>query len=413
MNFAAIGTDSDILRLMEAARAAGHEIIWVGDIRPADAARVDEIVPPSTRSMLDWDHVLWELLLDRATAGGVLIGRGTASQDLRAEQLKRLVAEGVPILVSHPIVDSVLTYYELDMMRREGDRIVRHFNPLATHPMVADAAKWVRDGHPVVGAISQVSSERRIHDPQRHAVLAHLARDVEMLAEVTGSIRRVTAIGPRGDEESLAALQIQMTTDGPATLRWSLGPRTQRDTEITTTLVGELGTVALRLQETAGERPHQWSVAVVAEGQQAKPPVPDFDAAHDAMQRFAEAVTAGTAKSENATSTWSAATRAMEVVDAATLSLQKGRTMDVLQQQLTERLAFQGTMAAIGCGLLLLGFCVVVLIAMLGGIEGLAGQKFLPSWPVVMLAVLAFFLLLQGVPLLATKSQRRRPQRHE
>jgi hypothetical protein len=106
-------------------------------------------------------------------------------------------------------------------------------------------------------------------------------------------------------------------------------------------------------------------------------------------------------------STWEAATRAMEVVDTVDLSLQKGRTVDVHQQQLTERLAFRGTMAAIGCGLLLVGFAVTVFVTLLGGVEGLAGQKIAPAWPIVLLVVLSLFLLLQAVPMLASKSQKK------
>ena len=36
--------------------------------------------------------------------------------------------------------------------------------------------------------------------------------------------------------------------------------------------------------------------------------------------------------------------------------------------------------------------------------EGIVRQRLAPSWPLVLLAVLAFFLLLQAVPLLATKN---------
>lgn len=89
----------------------------------------------------------------------------------------------------------------------------------------------------------------------------------------------------------------------------------------------------------------------------------------------------------------------MEVVDAVELSLQKGRTIEVFQKQLTEKLAFRGTMAALGCGLLLIAFFAVVAVAVLGGAEGIVGQKILPAWPLLMLGVLAFFLLLQAVPL--------------
>ena len=106
-------------------------------------------------------------------------------------------------------------------------------------------------------------------------------------------------------------------------------------------------------------------------------------------------------------STWDAATRAMEVVDAAELSLEKGRTMDVHQQQLTEQLAFRGTMAALGCGLLLVGFVALLLVTLLGGAEGKGRPQLLPSWPIALLAVLAFFLLLQLVPMLIAKKKPR------
>jgi hypothetical protein len=98
----------------------------------------------------------------------------------------------------------------------------------------------------------------------------------------------------------------------------------------------------------------------------------------------------------------------MEVVDAADLSLQKGRTIEVFQQQLTERLAFRGTMAAMGCGLLLVAFMVLIGVGILGGVEGLDRRHLVNSWSIVLLAVLSFFLLLQAVPLLAGKSNRDR-----
>jgi hypothetical protein len=96
----------------------------------------------------------------------------------------------------------------------------------------------------------------------------------------------------------------------------------------------------------------------------------------------------------------------MEVADAVELSLEKGRTIEVFQQQLTERLAFRGTMAALGCGLLLVGFLAIIFITLLGGAEGKDRPLLLPSWPLVLLAVLALFLLMQTVPLLIAKTKR-------
>ena len=136
------------------------------------------------------------------------------------------------------------------------------------------------------------------------------------------------------------------------------------------------------------------------------------DPAAAAIQRFAAGLATAGGEQRAELSTWEAATRAMEVVDAVELSLQKGRTIEVFQQQLTERLAFRGTMAAFGCGILLLAFLAVLAVAILGGAEGIMQEKIAPSWPILMLAGLAFFLLLQAVPFLVHKegTSQRQPQ---
>jgi hypothetical protein len=96
----------------------------------------------------------------------------------------------------------------------------------------------------------------------------------------------------------------------------------------------------------------------------------------------------------------------MEVVDAVELSLEKNRTVDVHQQQLTEQMAFRGTMSAFGCGLLLIGFFALVIVTIIGGAENEGRRQLINSWPIILLAVLAVFLLFQFVPLLIVK---RRP----
>ncbi len=151
-------------------RKHGHEIEWLGDVRPDDAAAIGQYVVDTTDRSAEW-----ELLLDRGTVDGVLVGAGIAGAELRAEQLKRLVAEAMPLLVVHPIFLSVLPYYEIDMVRRETGAIVQHFNPLADHPMAAQLANWVRDTHPKIGTIHQLTAERRVANGDRATVLAALA----------------------------------------------------------------------------------------------------------------------------------------------------------------------------------------------------------------------------------------------
>ncbi len=399
MKLAILGTDIEILRLAAAARGEQHVIAWLGDIRQVDVAALNAL-----KTNLPDRSAEWELLVDRGMFDAVLIGRGTASKELCAEQIKRLAAEGVPLLVAHPIFDSVLPYYEVDMVRRESRAIMQHYNPLIGHPITPELTAWARDGHPAIGKIHQLSCERRVASAAREQVLSHFARDVELLAAITGDIRRVTAIGPADAAASFASLQIQMSTRDPASMRWSVGYAATGGEGLELSLLGETGIIIVRVSNGDDSAPPTWHLDLTVEGVHQNQPLDAYDPARAAIVRLADAVDPSQVQRRATASTWDSATRAMEVVDAAELSLQKGRTIEVYQQQLTERLAFRGTMAAIGCGLLLIAFVAVIVVAILGGAEGIVRQRLIPSWPLLLLAVLAFFLLLQAVPLLARKT---------
>jgi hypothetical protein len=406
MKLALLGTDSDILQLVAAATSDGHEIVWVGDVRPADAGALRRFVPEFTDCRDDW-----ELLLDRNSADAVLIGRGTSPDDLRAEQLKRLTTEAVPLLVVHPACASVLAYYEVDMARRETGGIVRHYNPIASHPIISELATWVREGHPAIGPIQRLTCERRVATVDRPHVMASLFRDVELLAAAAGHIRRVSAIGPRASDARFGSLQVQMTCNGPVTLHWTVAPLAGVEANLTLYLVGEEGTVSLhgrssRVADEGANSGIEWELVTSHATEDDRQLLAPYDAAATAVRQLADTVATRNDQPRIDASTWATATRAMEVADAVELSLEKGRTIEVYQQQFTERLAFRGTMAALGCGLLLFGLLVIAIITLLGGVEGKDRPQLLPSWPIILLAVLAFFLLMQTVPLLIAKSKR-------
>lgn len=395
MKLALLGTDADILALVDAALAAGHKIGWLGDVRPEDSPVLQRTLPGLPVSSD------WESLLDHRLADAVLVGRGTIAEPLRAEQLKRLVADIMPVLAVHPAGTSVLAYYELDMARHEVHGILRHYSPLTGSPAAAELAAWVAAGDSDIGLVHQIICERQLADCGRENVIRHLARDVEVLREIAGPIRTVSAVGPRMADSSYASLQVQMTGTGAATLRWAVAPSTNIESRAVFTLVGERGTAQLDLH---GEHPQ---ITFVVGGERNTYSTPPFDAARAAIAALAATLPAnGTEQSEKA-STWQSATAAMEVADTIELSLQKGRTIEVHQQRLTEQLAFRGTMAAFGCGLLLLTLFVLVAAGILGdlvfpGLRLAVGTL----WPIALLAVLALFLLMQAAPWLV---KRRRP----
>jgi hypothetical protein len=232
-----------------------------------------------------------------------------------------------------------------------------------------------------------------------------LARDAELLAGLAGDIRRVTAIGPSDQASSFASLQIQMVADAATSLRWSVGYAAAGETGLEMSLLGENGIATIEILDDADRTNPTWRLEFTEDGELTEQALDEFEPATAAIDRLAEAVAESQSAPRAAASTWDAATRAAEVVDAVELSLQKRRTIEVYQQQLTERLAFRGMMAALGCGLLLIAFVGVVVVGMLQGAAGVAGQRLIPAWSLILLAVLAFFLLLQAVPLLARKSK--------
>lgn len=399
MKLAVLGTDRDVIALVTAALEAGHQVVWLGDVRPDDAAEIAQLLPDLA------NRGDWELLLDQATADAVIVGSGTAAADLRAEQLKRIVTDGVPLLAVHPVSASVLVYYEVDMARRESHAVVRHYSPWATAPTISELASWVRTGDGPIGEAHQANCDRHLVDCGRKAVLRTLARDAEVLRTLLGGVHTVNAVGPHTDDASFASLQVQLTGPSEATSRWSVTPAIDTVPRSALTLVGSRGIARLRMPVdgaaiVVGEPADAWQLEISAGDRNDVLPVTTWDAARTAIDELSAVLPAnGTGRSESA-STWPAATAAMEIVDAIELSLQKGRTIEVHPQQLTERLAFRGTMAAFGCGLLFLGFFALIGAGLFGDLLGVPLKAI---WPWLLLGVLAIFLLLQAVPWLATK----------
>jgi hypothetical protein len=366
MKLALLGADVESLRLAEAAAAAGHEITWQADT----AAGLPE-------DSWEGPHGVggdWEQLLDAEIADAVIVGHGAGGDELRAHQVQELVRLDRPVLTTFPLFSSVLTYFEIDMARTESGAIVQHFNPLVEPPELADAAEWVERGHPEFGAIEQVNGTRRLADRSRELVLWHFARDVEMLGQVAGRLNRIGAhAGAEGQEPNYAALSVQLlgTSDVPA--RWSVEPPAGEE-GLTLTLVFQRGRVAFEFDPS---------------GRLKSTPQDNLEAA--VVERFVAAVESG----NSSASTWLDALHAMELTDSIEISLRRGRMIDVHHQQLTEHLAFKGTMAAAGCGLLFLLVPLYFLVAWIAGRFGVPIGEFAPH---LLLGVLALFLAMQLLP---------------
>ncbi len=367
MKLALLGADVESLRLAEAAVAAGHEIVWQAD------SGVQEPAAP-------WagPHAAggpWEELLDPQVAEAVIIGHGAGGDELRAHQVQELARLDRPMLVTFPLFSSVLTYFEVDMARTESACLVQHFNPLTESSALEDASDWMAEGHPDLGPVEQVLCTRSLTDRSRELVLWHFARDVEMLGLVAGRLNRIGAHAGAGDEAAYAALSVQLLGTSEVPVRWSVEPPAGGE-GLSLTLVCQRGRVTLEFD---------------ASGRLVNPAPDELALEGDAIDRFVAAVES----SDSAASTWLDALHAMELTDSIEISLRRGRMIDVHHQQLTEHLAFKGTMAAAGCALLFFLVPLVLAISWIAGKFGVPIGQFVPH---ILLALLAIFLGLQFLP---------------
>jgi hypothetical protein len=279
------------------------------------------------------------------------------------------------------LFDSVLTYFEVDMSRTEGEALLQYYNPLREAPALAATADWLVAGHPRFGRVEQIAATRTLTDRSRETVLRRFAADVDLLGHVAGKLNRIGAHASSGAVADYSALSVQLLGASELPVRWNVEPPADA--------VGlALHVICERGRET---------IWFDANGLVNQSPVA---AASAAIERFARAIEAEDA----AASTWLRALRAMELTDSIEISLRRGRMIDVHDQQLTEQLAFKGTMAAFGCGVLLV---IVPVMLLAGWIAGLVGIPIAEYWPHVLLAILALFLGLQLLPKLLYKPPER------
>ncbi|WP_428304769.1 hypothetical protein [Lacipirellula sp.] len=370
MKFALLGADAQSLPLLAAALAAGHEMAWAGDL---SLAPDDDVVWPGGADQGDE----WEDLLVAETADAIIVGRGAAADDLRTRQVQEFARLGRPMLTTFPLFPSVLTYFEIDMSRTEGNGVLHYYNPLRDSSSLAGVEQWVVAGHPRFGRVEQIVATRALSNRSRDNVLHHFACDVDLLAFVGGKLNRIGAHASTGAEADYSALSVQLLGATELPVRWGVEPPAEAE-GLTLHFIGERG------------RESFWFDAAGLVAEPASAP------ARRAVDRFTAAIAA-----EAVDASWQQALRAMELTDSIEISLRRGRMIDVHDQQLTEQLAFKGTMAALGCGLLLLLVPGLLVAGWLGGAVGFPLAEY---WPHLLLTILAIFLGLQFLPKLLYKS---------
>ena len=395
MNLGLLGFDDSIATIVAAGHRSGDRVVMACDL-PATAPLLTQGgVPPRA--------VPWESLLDTEGCDAVLVG-ADGWNETRAEAVRKLVQAGRTLVLSHPLEMSMLWAYELDMIRRDSGAILIPVLPDRLHPFIHRLRLWI-DSHSVPGGVESIGMERRLRDRSRESVQSHFCRDADLVRELAGAPVRLSTLGAADADQAWSTLAVGLTAPGHPPVRWQVVRSESPGLTITATAASGSVSIGIPADPPAGES-SLWSWT--------GPGAPDtqtpFDGGAAILARLRMAVSPGhqTDVDQSLTlplcASWDDAARGIELAETISRSLAKGRGIDLHQEEFTEIGTFKGTMASLGCGIILLALMFVVLATLLGGIARQTrwefGEQLAGLWPGVVLGALSLFLLLQTLPLL-------------
>lgn len=399
MKLAFLGMDDYLLRLAEAAAADADAQLALLCETGAHAAALHQL-HPAAHIEGDWENLLVGGEFDVLVVGASHIGASIGASDralqegdeLRTEQLRRLVQEAVPTVLVHPAAEAIVLH-ELAMIQHDTGGLLAAWNPLLAHP----AVEWMEENLQVGGAapvaIAQVAVHRALEDPTWPRIQTQLARDAQWLRRLIGPPNRVTALAPAGENQSLQNLAVTLAGSSTALAQWT---------------VSAAGLD--RITVTGGARQAVWESA--PDGGESKLTVRRHDdefsqswnqAESDAHvgRRFLAYLRKRVETDGDAAGAghdFDAACRAVETAEAARDGVRRGRTIALHYEEHSEQQTFKSVMAAGGCLLLLLAPLLLGVSMAIDSIGApVRNSVWWRIWPVYLLAPLVAFLLLQSL----------------
>ena len=397
MKLGLLGIDARIAEVVAVAAARGDTITIGCDLPTVGplAAVVAADVPRDPS---------WEPLLESQVCDAVLVG-GDGWTEARAAGVRALVQAGRTLLLSHPLSLSMLWAYELDMIRGDSGATLIPFLPDRLHPFIRRLQERIEAGlagADPLGPVETITMERRLVDRSREAVLRSLAVDADLVRVLAGDPSRLSTLGTADADAAWNTLAVGFTGPAQVPVRWQVVRGERPGLRIT--LVHAEGTNAVdvpdaSLDEAGHPDDMPWTDSLWTwTGDRTETLAFNRGALMlDELHRRREPTTIAPA-------VWSDAARTIELAETVPRSLAKGRAIDLHQEEFTELGTFRGTMASLGCGLVLLTLLLLVLATLVGGIAREAGwewgERIAGIWPQVVLAALGLFLALQVLPLL-------------
>ncbi|HEY1786271.1 MAG TPA: hypothetical protein VGG30_12005 [Pirellulales bacterium] len=383
MKLAILGADRETLAIARAMVSdPAFQLVALSEIGSGPYAEALGALP-SARGVVD----NWEALLDSSWLDAVVVG-SDPNEDRRAEQLRKFAQLGIPTLVAHPLFISMLVYYELDMVRREAGAIMLPYLPNRLHPAIAELKeRLIADAAGGIGPLEQVSLERQMVDRSAAAVKAQFARDADLLQSLTGDLTHLGAMAGGGGT-SFESLNIQMSGPSGVLARWSVAPAEGADSG-RLVLVAPAGRAVITMPADGSA----WHTELQAGGERANRVWPEnWSPARVALETLRAAIAGQSVHPD-----WLDAARSIELAQTIDRSLARGRTIELHHEEYNEAGNFKSLMTAGGCGVLLLGLLLLLVIGVVEDIGRAANLqlRLLANWPYLLLALLAVFLLSQ------------------
>ncbi len=375
MRFALLDLDSDTITLVQQiACDEQHELVFAM-VEESEASRLRTLAPVVEL------RADWESLLSGQMADAVIVSRGR-DEEVRADQLRKLIQADIPLLVSHPVQRSMLVCYELDMIRQESHCPIMPYSRLRFSSGYERFYHLVKDGpESVLGELEQVIFERWLVDRTPDHVREEFARDMDLARPLAGELTRLAAMAPTSEPAGYANLGVQLSGPAGTLVRWS-GGAVETNPGLRITVVGSRGRAVLHLLEGTPT----WNLNWANDGASGSEEFPPADGAARALDIAARLV-----QREPVSPDWQDSCRAIELADSIQRSLEKGRTVELHYEDYTEASTFKGTMTSLGCGLLWISSLILIIGVVAAGFR----LPLADYWPHFLLVALGVFLLLQ------------------
>ena len=287
--------------------------------------------------------------------------------------------EGTSLLI-HPLTNAVFTAYEVERLAGDAVGKIVPLFPLLCSPMARALQQAIvgleENIFSGLGQIERVEMERALATDPEQTVFETFTQDATLLSLATGPMNEIVAMR-LGDEP--VPLNVQCASRSGGLVRWSALRSFQDDAAAHLRIEGSAGRCELQLDASG-----QWTVKA-AGGEQIFP-------ADNLMAQCAAA-------DSDSLADWRAVTHSLEVREAAEKSLKRGRLVRLNLDGRGERTAFKGTMASLGCGLLLGGLFLMIVSAFILSFSDAAGLGRFTQWisklPWVLAGLMLLFLLIQ------------------